>query len=122
MAGIIFFKTKELSKITEFYQNRCGMQLWLDQGSCKIFSQANLLLGFCQRESCDLQGTITFFFASREEVDRIYQSLLDIAISAPILNPDYDIYHFWAKDPEGRSLEFQYFCSAVPDLIYSPSS
>jgi len=35
--------------------------------------------------------------------------LKDIALFEPKDNPDYKIYHFFAKDTEGRSIDFQYF-------------
>jgi len=44
-----------------------------------------------------------------KEVDAVYQTFEEISTTKPKVNPDYNIYHFWGKDPEGRSLEFQYF-------------
>ena len=113
MPGIIFLKTKALNRIATFYKEVLDMDIWLDQGACKIFQSGNLLLGFCQRETADLGGTITFFYPDREAVDEAYKRLSHIAIASPVLNPDYQIYHFYARDPEGRSLEFQHFEHAL---------
>ncbi|HHV36691.1 MAG TPA: D-glycerate dehydrogenase [Candidatus Cloacimonetes bacterium] len=85
------------------------MNLWLDQGSCLIFEKGNLKLGFCNSDEAETAGTITFLYDSIKEVDAVYQTFEEISTTKPKVNPDYNIYHFWGKDPEGRSLEFQYF-------------
>lgn len=108
-SGIVFFKTKDLPAITEFYQEEIGCELWLDQGGCHILKYGTMLLGFCQREIVDACGIITFVYDAKEGVDEIYQKLLPIADAPPHDNPEYRIYQFFAKDPEGRVIEFQYF-------------
>ena len=107
--GIVFFQTKILDQLSEFYIHKVGCELWLNQGGCKIFQFENMLFGFCQRDQVDDQGMITFFYSSHEEVNQMYRLLKDIAVSEPKDNPKYKIYHFFAKDPEGRNIEFQYF-------------
>jgi len=109
MNGIVFFKTKDLGRIRSFYASMLELPVWLDQDSCVIFRSGNQLLGFCESESSEICGTITFFFNCREQVDAAYTKLKSIAKTAPGENPKYNIYHFWATDPEGRSLEFQCF-------------
>jgi ADP-ribose pyrophosphatase YjhB (NUDIX family) len=52
---------------------------------------------------------ITFVYPDRESVDAIHRTLEDIAETEPRDNPDYRIYHFFARDPDGRAIEFQYF-------------
>jgi catechol-2,3-dioxygenase len=42
MSGIVFMKTKNLEKVSKFYQHKIGMKLWQDQGKCKIFEKGNL--------------------------------------------------------------------------------
>ncbi len=106
---IIFYKTQKLKEIQSFYQGKMGMNLWLDQGSCLIFEKGNLKLGFCNSDEAETAGTITFLYDSVKEVDAVYQTFEEISTTKPKVNPDYNIYHFWGKDPEGRSLEFQYF-------------
>ena len=109
MSGIIFFKTRILEEIVDFYIKEIGCQKWLDQKDCSILRSDNLLLGFCQRDECDLNGIITFFFKTRQEVDWIYVQLKSIADSPPKENEKYQIYNFFARDPEGRLVEFQSF-------------
>jgi predicted lactoylglutathione lyase len=107
--GIVFFQSKNLEEVSKFYTEKIGCKLWLDQGGCHILQFENMLIGFCQRDHIDNQGMITFYYPSHEEVNQMYRQLKDIAQSEPKDNTNYKIYHFFAKDPEGRSIEFQYF-------------
>jgi hypothetical protein len=109
MGGIIFFRTQKLPELRAFYGERLGCTVWIDQQDCVIFRYANMLFGFCQRDDVKLDGMITFFFESKEAVDRHYERFKEIAHSLPKDNPRYQIYHFFATDPEGRTIEFQYF-------------
>lgn len=109
MGGIIFLGTKDLSAIKEFYIKKINMHIYLDQQTCCIFKYDNLLLGFCQKEVPDTGGIITFFCPDKEGVDKFYNDHSNIALSKPKVNDKYNIYNFFAKDPEGRTLEFQAF-------------
>ena len=113
MSGIIFFATRDLAGITQFYRSNLKMSLWLDQGGCRVLQSGNQLLGFCQRDQAETQGTITFFYPSRAAVDSLYESLKDCASGSPQFNPTYNIYHFYGRDPEGRSFEIQHFEHAL---------
>ncbi len=107
--GIVFFKTNRLATLEDFYIEEIGCELWLDQGACKIFQHGNMLFGFCKSEEVDLEGTITFFYPDREQVDRMYQKLEDVALNPPKINEKFNIYNFYARDPEGHLIEFQSF-------------
>ena len=109
MAGIIFFRTKDLEAMKEFYHSRIGMTTWLVQSECVILKHGNLLLGFCEREETDSQGIITFFYQGCEDVDEMYRKLQPLAIDEPKENETYGIYHFFIKDPDDRLVEFQAF-------------
>lgn len=113
MSGIVFFTTQQLNVLKEFYINRVGCTLWLDQGGCMIFKHGNFLFGFCQRDKTDTCGMLTFFYKDRKEVDRMYKEFKDLAQGPPKENPKYKIYHFFAKDPDGRAIEFQYFLDPI---------
>lgn len=108
MAGLTFFKTEHLELIKTFYLG-IGMEMWLDQDDCVILQHGNLLLGFCSREGVDTQGLITLFYPERQDVDKLFKQLKASAIEAPRYNEKYRIYHFFARDPEGRTLEIQMF-------------
>lgn len=109
MSGIIFFGTNKLSDLRQFYVAEIGCKLWLEQADCIILKHGNLLFGFCQREQVQTEGMITFFFETREEVDACYGKFKARALGEPVFNDKYQIYQFFAADPEGRTIEFQYF-------------
>lgn len=107
--GIVFFKTTQPDTLEEFYTRQVGCSLWLDQGACKIFRHGNMLFGFCRADEADLQGVVTFFYPTREQVDDMYEKFQASAKEPPRMNERFNIYHFYAEDPEGRLIEFQYF-------------
>jgi hypothetical protein len=112
-SGIVFFSTNKLEEVKDFYIERIGCELWIDQGGCVILRYGNLLVGFCQSQEADLDTLITFFYEKKEDVDAVYEELEPIAIAAPKENKKYRIYHFYARDPEGRSIELQSFLHPI---------
>ena len=114
MNGIVFLKTLELFRIEKFYCERLDFELWLDQNDVKILRHGNLLVGFCERDRVETEGMITLYYPEREDVDKMYAALEDIAETEPVDNETYGIYQFFARDPEGRMLEFQHFQYDVP--------
>jgi len=109
MSGMVFLKTQRLADLREFYLQQVGCEVWLERADCLILRNGNLLFGFCERDDVDEGALLTFFYQSRADVDRIYDSLKSIAVSPPAGNDKYNIYHFFARDPEGRTIEFQCF-------------
>ena len=120
MAGLFFFKTRMLDEIVSFCSERLGMEIWLRQKDCVILSHGNLLVGFCQRDRSETEGMITLFYPSKQEVDRMFAELQDIATSDTRENKQYRIYQFFAVDPEGRTLEFQTFLHPLQALRIDP--
>ncbi|MBN1150343.1 VOC family protein [candidate division WOR-3 bacterium] len=115
MAGIVFFKTDNMEKTLAFYVDAVGMDVWLEQKNCVILRHENMLLGFCLGEMPRNESLITFFYSNKKKVDEIYEKLKNSAQNQPKYNKDYDIYHFYAEDPQGRVVEFQFFCSEIQD-------
>ena len=113
--GIVFLRTHHLDSIVDFYMENVNCNIWLDQGKCKILKHGNMLFGFCESDKIDKEGVITFFYPEKSKVDTMYTKLQDVANHPPKMNPDFRIYHFYAKDPEGRSIEFQYFDHKLKD-------
>lgn len=107
--GIVFYQTTRLEDLHNFYCEIVGATLWLDQGGCKIYKFGNMLFGFCQRDKTETGALLTFVYPDRYGVDKIYNKIKDIAKGRPLDNHDYRIYHFYALDPDGRAIEFQYF-------------
>ncbi len=103
--------TKDLDKTAHFYENILALQLWRDQGDCRIYRIGNnTYIGFCQREEVNPVGVIICFIT--DEVDDWYQRLLAAGYHAektPTLNSKYNIYHCFFRDPNGYLIEIQRF-------------
>ena len=102
MTGIVFFKTRILKELQEFYISKLEMKVWLEQEDCTILRHGNLLVGFCQRDNYEINGMITLVYDSKSDVDAMYKRLVNLAEAPPCENKKYKIYQFFAKDPEGR--------------------
>lgn len=113
--GIVFWKTAELEELESFYVDEVGCELWMDQGDCRIFRFGTFLFGFCQREIAETEAILTFVLEDREAVESAYWRFPDRALDPPQENPRYPIFNFFAHDPEGRLIEFQFFTND-PDL------
>ncbi|EFW93222.1 glyoxalase/bleomycin resistance protein/dioxygenase [Haladaptatus paucihalophilus DX253] len=109
MSGIVFFASESRAETVPFYTDRLGAEVWLEQTDCTVLQYDNMRFGFCERESADTDGILTFVTADRDGVDVLYDELADRARDPPEENPKYDIYHFFADDPEGRAVEVQAF-------------
>ena len=117
MSGILFLRTRKPTDLEEFYVNRLGCEIWMVQADCRIYRHGNFLFGFCERETTDSRAMLTFIFDSRAEIDALYEKFSDRALNRPALNEKYDIYHFFARDPEERTVEFQYFNRQVTEYM-----
>ncbi|KTG10077.1 glyoxalase [Haloprofundus marisrubri] len=113
MSGIVFFGTENHEAVVEFYTETVGAEVWLEQADCTVLKHGNLLFGFCDRDTTDDCGILTFVYDSREEVDAMADAVGDAAREEPHENETYDIYQFFADDPDGRTAEFQAFLHPV---------
>ena len=121
LGGLVFLKTNNREALADFYMNRIGMSIWLEQPNITILSHGNMILGFHQipddaQDTADLHGMYTFVYPSIEKVDKMHHRLRDIADGSPRYNERYKIYQFFARDPEGRKLEFQAFLHALTEV------
>ena len=122
--GLIFLKTLDRKLLVDFYTHQIGMGLWLEQPNITILKHGNMILGFHQinlddgngHQQPDLQGMYTFVYPSTKQVDEMYEKLKGIADGRPRHNERYRIYQFSARDPEGRSLEFQAFLHPLTEV------
>jgi len=115
MAGITFVKTKSLDEISKFYIEKIGMKHWLSQPDVEILRHENMLIGFHEQKESSKDVLFTFFYGTQDEVDTMYFKIKEISKEAPKKNSTYNIYNFFAKDPEGRIIEFQSFLHKIPD-------
>lgn len=116
MTGIVFFRTRQYDEVLTFYTDRLDCSVWLEQPDCTILQYDNQLVGFCDRKSADTEGIITFVEPDRERVDEVYDRLKPHARGPPVENEAYDIYQFFANDPEGRTVEVQAFLHETPPV------
>jgi len=114
MPGIVFFRTASRERVVEFYTARLGFGIWLEQeAGCTILRRDNLLLGFCDGEESETEGIVTVVVEDEAAVDGLYDDLADVAREPPARNEAFDIYQFFADDPDGRTVECQTFLSEV---------
>lgn len=109
MTGIVFFGTADRDRVVEFYTDRLGLTVWLEQPGCTICQYDNLLVGFCERETAETDGIVTLVEDSRAAVDERYAALEDVADEPPSENEPYRIYNFFGTDPDGQTFEIQTF-------------
>jgi catechol 2,3-dioxygenase-like lactoylglutathione lyase family enzyme len=114
---ITFLYTNNLAISARFYEQQLGLELWLDQGSCRIYRvSGDGYIGLCQgmeeiRTSTEKQTGIIFTLVT-PEVDEWYDYLKQQGVEfekPPSINPKYNIYHCFCRDPDGYLIEIQRF-------------
>lgn len=114
---ITFIYTDDLEKSAAFYEQVMGFNLWLDQGSCRIYSvSTGGYIGVCQTSESSKgqtgQQNNLILTIVTPEVDQWYDYLKERGVSfekAPETNPKYKIYHCFLRDPNGYLIEIQRF-------------
>ena len=113
---VTFLYCQELDASTKFYREVIGLTPVLDQGTCQLFHVAGeAFLGLCRCRGAEKvsRDGVTFTLVS-EDVDGWYRHLRkhDVeTLAPPRARPAFQIYNFFARDPEGHLLEFQRFLS-----------
>lgn len=113
MSGIVFYRTEDVDPLVEFYTGEVGAEVWLEQPGCTILAHDEFKFGFCGRDETETCGILTFYYDDRDEVDGMYDELEGRARGPPEENEQYDIYQFFADDPDGRTVEFQTFLHSI---------
>jgi catechol 2,3-dioxygenase-like lactoylglutathione lyase family enzyme len=110
---ITFLHAHDLDKTRQFYQEILQLPLARDQGTCLIFLvAASAYLGFCEHIDPIKPGRKVILTLVCDDVDGWYKQLLEKGVSIiapPEANPQYHIYHFFLKDPDGYWIEIQRF-------------
>ncbi len=110
---VAFLPTDDLQATHKFYHDTLGMPLYKDQGKCRIYQVGvDSYVGFCTHfAGSPPEGMIITLLT--DEVDEVYEQLAareDISVEHPPSdNPDFNIYHFFARDPNGYKVEIQKF-------------
>lgn len=109
---ITFCYTRDLKTTAEFYGEILGLEQVLDQGGCRIYRTAEqAFLGFCQRVETGTPDGVILTLVT-EDVDGEFERLSAAGVlfeKEPALNPEYNIYHCFLRDPNGYLLEIQRF-------------
>lgn len=113
MSGIVFFRTEHREQCVSWYTDTVGCDVWLEQPGCTIVSFDGFRVGFCDGDQTETDGIVTFVYPDRPGVDAAHDAVGTAAREEPHYNEQYDIYQFFADDPDGRTTEFQTFCHDV---------
>lgn len=109
---ITFLPTDCLDTTTNFYQKNFNLELFKDQGDCRIFKiSENAYLGFCEREFEITKGKIllTFIVEDVVQMHEYFSVRTDLIITNVVQNEKYNILHFFITDPNGYLVEIQKF-------------
>ncbi len=109
---IHFYKVKDLENVRKFYEDLLKLPLYKDQGACLIYDVGHGKIGFCTHHPIAYNEAtcITFVYASRSEVDAMHTRLKPhVNVGNLSYNERFKIYHFFAKDFENLTVEFQVF-------------
>lgn len=111
--SITFFPVSDLDATKRFYGEVLGFELALDQASCAIFKVGEAgFWGFCQSETPVQPNPKVMLTVVEDDVEAWHQRLAAAGVETdgpPRENPRYAIFHFFAQDPSGYTLEFQRF-------------
>lgn len=111
--ALTFLYTRDLTTTHHFYTQIIGLEMVLDQGSCRIYRAArNAFLGFCQRAEAPAEPQGIIFTFVTQDVDGWHEYLAKEGVEitkGPTFYEEYNIYHIFARDPNGYDLEFQRF-------------
>jgi catechol 2,3-dioxygenase-like lactoylglutathione lyase family enzyme len=119
-SAITFFYTHDLDISARFYEEVLGLELWLDQGSCRIYQVSGEgYVGLCQTSetktlSTDKPSSVIFTLVTKQ-VDEWFKYLQQRGVEfekPPSLNEKYNIYHCFLRDPNGYLIEIQRFLDA----------
>lgn len=115
---ITFLYTRDLAATTRFYEETLGLDLKLDQGTCRIYQVSHdAYLGFCQREDAPAEMAESgarplILTLVTQQVDEWFEYLSKQGVvldKPPQVNPRFHIYHCFVRDPNGYLIEIQRF-------------
>lgn len=109
---VTFCYTRNMEETHRFYNVLLELPMVLDQGRCRIYRVSpGGFIGFCEGERPDPENTVMITLVT-DDVDGWFEKLKTAghpAIKAPALNPEFNIYHCFVKDPSGYTVEIQRF-------------
>lgn len=111
---VTFLAVNDLKNSASFYEDQLGLELVLDQGTCRIYRVSrDGFLGICEgSEMMEPSPDAAIVTLVSQDVDGWYKRLMAKGIvfeKAPTENTQYNIYHCFLRDPDGHLLEIQRF-------------
>ncbi|GMV89081.1 MAG: hypothetical protein AMXMBFR81_20120 [Chthonomonas sp.] len=110
--GITFLPTADLEATHRFYSGVLGLDLVLDQGSCRIYRVVGTSYwGFCERAAPTAPEQVVLTVCS-DDVDARHRRFESSGLPTdgpPRTHAAFGIYHFYARDPNGYRIEVQRF-------------
>ena len=111
-SAVTFCYVADLDRTAAFYEGSLGLELVLDQGTCRIYWAASAAyIGFCRRVEAPRPEGIILTLVTRD-VDGWHARLVGRGVvfeQPPRQNPKFNIYHCFLRDPDGYLLEIQRF-------------
>ena len=109
--SVSFYYTPDLHRSATFWEDKVGLELVLDQGSCRIYRVSrDGFIGFCEKQDATAGDVIITLVT--QDVDGRAEALTARGITfekAPSFNPKFNIYHAFFRDPAGYLVELQRF-------------
>jgi catechol 2,3-dioxygenase-like lactoylglutathione lyase family enzyme len=106
--------TQDLESTAGFYRDTIGLEQVLDQGLCRIFRTSSTgFLGVCQVRPgryVEPKGVVLTLVVPDVDGWHTYLTAKGVACEGkPSLSTTFNVYAFFAADPNGYKLEFQSF-------------
>ena len=121
---ITFLATTDLKSTSLFYEQILGLDLVLDQGTCRIFKvSGNAYIGFCQKKSMpSVEGVIITFVT--QDVDGFCGLLKKLEVEFPGLEELIERVkeaadRGWLKGLDGRKIPIRSKHAALNSLLQS---
>lgn len=110
---ITFLPATDLAEVDRFYGQLLGLEMALDQGTCRIFRiTAGAFVGFCMGPARIDPPEAVILTLVTDAVSEWHASLVAHCVATdgpPRVNERYQIEHFFAMDPNGYRIEVQRF-------------
>jgi catechol 2,3-dioxygenase-like lactoylglutathione lyase family enzyme len=111
-AFIPFFPAHDLAATRDFYERELGLELEREEARCLVFRVGGGHLGFCLHDGPLPEREALTLSLVAAEVDALYQRLRGLGVEVeqgPRRNEHYQVYHFFARDPDGYRIEVRRF-------------
>ena len=109
---VTFLLVADLATSSQFYSEKLGLDLVLDQGDCRIYrTTPTAFLGICERPDRPEPGSVLVTLVT-DDVDGAHQTLTAAGVPCerpPQHNETYNVYHAFYRDPDGFLIEVQRF-------------